>query len=80
MLLQIYLVMNDDRLITSVLGFNLNIDILSKDGSILPSGYTTTYIPSERREYIQKFTNKRFFTNFNSALLQKVIDYKRLNE
>lgn len=80
MRLQIYLVMNDDRLITSVLGFNLNVDILGKDGSILPSGYRTTYTPLERRDYVQKFTNKKFFTNFNSALLQKVLDYKRINE
>jgi hypothetical protein len=70
----------DKYLITSVTGFNLKSDIMGKDGSLLPSGFTTKCIPLERPEIIPRFTNKKFFTNFNSALLQKVLDYKRINE
>jgi hypothetical protein len=74
--LKICLAMTRD-VIKSVLGFNLNYKI---EGTT--PGCRTVY-PKEELTINQVKTNiirnYKFFTNFDRQLLDKIIDYKRLN-
>jgi hypothetical protein len=70
----------DKNLITSVLGFNLKADIKDINGNLLPSGSKTTILPTTYAEKVNtRLFDRRFFTSFNEALLNKIRDYRNLN-
>ena len=70
-----------DNLIRSVLGFNLKIDIKDEEGNIMPTGVKKTFYPIEITTRINtRLFDKRFFTTFDEALLNKIRDYRNLNE
>jgi len=70
-----------DNLIRSVLGFNLKIDIRDEEGNIMPTGVKKTFYPIEITTRINtRLFDKRFFTTFDEALLNKIKDYRNLNE
>lgn len=70
-----------DNLIRSVLGFNLKIDIRDEEGNIMPTGVKKTFYPIEITTRINtRLFDKRFFTTFDEALLNKIRDYRNLNE
>ncbi len=72
--------MNDSYLITSVLGFNLKRDIMTPEGEIIKTGIKSTCYSCEEPVINHKMIDKKFFTNFNEALLAKVLDYRRIND
>jgi hypothetical protein len=70
----------DRYLITSVLGFNLKTDIKTPEGELIKTGVRSTCYSCEEPDIKQKMIDKKFFTNFNEALLAKVLDYRRIND
>jgi hypothetical protein len=71
----------DKYLISSVLGFNLKIEIRDQDGCLVPSGIKRTIVPAEKSERTPvKLFDRSFFTSFNEDLLNKVIYHRRLND
>ena len=63
--------------IKSVLGFDLDAEIQDTEGNILPSGTTCNYEPTQKPNYKITYFNYHQWTNFNKALLNKVIDCKK---
>lgn len=66
--------------INSVLGFNLKADIKDQEGRIISARVRSIYPPIISKQICCKFIDKKFFTTFNEGLLNKIRDYKRLNE
>lgn len=72
--------MMDNTLIKSVLGFNLKADILDKDNNPILIGARST-IPDDFVEIIQnKTVDRKWFTNYNQDLLDKIADYRKYNQ
>ena len=78
--------MNDEKLISSVLGFNLNaeLQVPQEDGTckILSGGLSSSVFPDtiEGRVVIGKnVCNINKFTTFNQALFEKIKDYQKEN-
>jgi len=78
--------MNDSKLIDSVLGFNLNTELIvpQRDGTykILTGGVKSSVFPDniEDRVIIGKNVgNINKFTTFNQALFEKIKDYQKEN-
>lgn len=70
-----------DNLIRSVLGFNLKVDIRDELGNVIPVGVKKTFYPIETATRVNtRLFDKRFFTTFDEALLNKIRDYRNLNE
>ena len=69
----------DKNIIYSVLGFDLNAEITDNEGNVIPSGTTCNYIPKETPHYSSNVDYYNRWTNFNTDLLSKIRDYKRLN-
>jgi hypothetical protein len=67
-------------LIKSVLGFNLKAEIIDKDGNVVPSGSICTCRGTFIERSGNKMVDKNFFTSFNQDLLNKFIDYRRIND
>ena len=68
-------------MISNVIGFDFNLELIDQDGELVKTGIKTTYLPEtdELPNIGNKFGNTRWFTNFNESLLCKIRDYKRLN-
>ena len=76
--------MSNEKLITSVLGFNFNIDITYKDSdgidkSIPTTCHTVEYTGDEKPRVGTNMCPDEYFTNFNYDLLRKIKDYQRRN-
>ena len=69
----------DKNTIYSVLGFDLDAEITDNEGNVIPSGTTCNYIPEEKPHYTSNVDYYNRWTNFNTDLLSKIRDYKRLN-
>jgi len=69
-------------LITSVLGFNFNTELKDAQDKTLPTGIKSTcYACSDELPSIgTRLSNRRWFTNYNQALLDKIRDLRRLND
>lgn len=61
-------------IITSVLGFNFKADIVDLNDNLLPTGIKSTYFPDNIEPIAPKMVNKKWFTSFNDALLNKIRD------
>ena len=71
--------MTDTDVIKSVLGFDLKAEILDKDNNPILIGAKST-IPKDFVEQIQnKTVDRKWFTNYNQALLDKIADYRKYN-
>jgi hypothetical protein len=70
----------DRNLITSVLGFNLKAEIRDMEGNLVANGVRKTVIPIVYAEKVNtRLFDRRFFTSFDEALLNKIRDYRNLN-
>ena len=72
--------MKDVRIISSVLGMNLRADIKDINGNLLAKGCKRTIYPIKKVKIQSRILDKRFFTNFNQALLDKIIDFRKRND
>lgn len=68
-------------MISNVLGFDFNLELVDRDGQLVKTGIKSTYTPDtdELPNIGTIYGNKKWFTHFNDALLSKIRDYKRLN-
>ena len=71
--------MTENIVITSVLGFNLKAEILDKDSNPIQQ-VAKSVVPDTISEFKYRSTDKKWFTNFNQSLLDKIIDYKKYNQ
>ena len=71
--------MTDTDVIKSVLGFDLKAEILDKDNNPILTGAIST-MPEDFVEQIQnKTVDRKWFTNYNQGLLDKIADYRKYN-
>lgn len=69
------------NLITSVLGFNLNVEIRDENGEVIRTGAKTTYsFKYKKRKPKPCILDTSFFTHYNEALLTKIRDFRRQND
>ena len=68
--------MMDNTVINSVLGFNLKAEILDKDDNPISIGVKST-IPNSISEFKHRSIDRKWFTNYNQDLLDKIIDYRK---
>jgi hypothetical protein len=72
--------MTDTDVIKSVLGFDLKAEILDKDNNPILTG-AKSIIPEDFVEQIQnKTVDRKWFTNYNQGLLDKIADYRKYNQ
>lgn len=68
------------KTITSVLGFDLNLNIYDINGEVIKSGIRKTVYPQTYRETVNvSLINKQWFNSFNEDLLDKIRDYQKFN-
>ena len=70
------------KVIHSVIGFNLHRDVYNQEGQIIRPGIARTCISctDEKPNFGNNMGNTKWFTNFNEDLLQKIRDYRRIND
>jgi hypothetical protein len=75
--------MKDTLVISSVLGFDLSMELLlPEEGRVLTGGVKSSVYPTDEvdRVHIGKDSGKtNWFTNYNTALLDKIRDYQNRN-
>lgn len=73
--------MIDRQLIKSVLGFNFKTIVTDHKNQVIKFGIARTISPlvSERPVYKNRIIDKKFWTNYNENLLNKILDYRRNN-
>ena len=71
--------MMDNTVISSVLGFNFKADLVDKDNNPIPTGARST-IPNDFSEFKHRSIDKKWFTNYNQDLLDKISDYRKYNQ
>jgi len=72
--------MRDIKVISSVLGMDLRADIKDINDNLLPTGCKETIHPDKKIKIKSRLLDKKFFTNFNQALLDKILEYRKLND
>jgi hypothetical protein len=68
--------------IDNVLGFNFDLNLTDREGGTVKPGVRSTCYPEkiEMPSIGDNYGNTKWFTTFNKSLLDKVRDYKRLND
>jgi hypothetical protein len=66
----------DKTLITSVLGFDLKAEIVDLNGEAIKTGCKGCINPEKKSIIMSRTLDKRFFTHFNQALLDKIRDLR----
>ena len=69
----------DSKLMTSVLGFDFNVEIRDQNGEIIKTGCKSCFTPKRKSRIKSKILDKNFFTHFNEALLDKIRDMRNNN-
>jgi hypothetical protein len=66
----------DKTLITSVLGFDLKAEIVDLNGQAIRTGCKGCINPRKKSRIKSRILDKKFFTNYNEALLAKIRDLR----
>lgn len=74
--------MKDNRLIQSVLGFDLNCCVVDQDGMLVKRGVRSTINvhPNAKPNFSGRLSDRRAFTHFNHDLFKQVLEYRKNNE
>jgi hypothetical protein len=73
--------MKDDKLITSVMGFDLTCNVVDENGKPITKGIGSTVDRVKSKLVLKnRMINKKFWTNYNEGLLNKILDYRRNND
>lgn len=69
------------KIFTSVIGFNFNVTILDNEGNALKTG-ARAIIPANlgAPNVGTRIGGEKWFTNYNEQLLNKIRDYRRIND
>ena len=69
------------KIFTSVLGFNFNVTIVDNEGNPLKTGArVVTVVTKDAPNVGTKIGGQSWFTNYNEQLLNKIRNYKRIND
>jgi len=68
----------DNTVINSVLGFDLKAEIVDKDNNPILIG-AKSIMPDIISEFKQRSIDRKWFTNYNQELLDKIVDYRKYN-
>ena len=70
------------NIITSVLGFNFNVEVKDQNGELIKKGARTTYAARGRGGKIKSahILDTSFFTHYDEALMAKIRDFRRIND
>jgi hypothetical protein len=68
-----------DNIIKSVIGFNFDLNLVDINDEPIKTGVISTYIENKTFRSSNRLQDKHWFTNFNQALLDQVISYKKEN-
>jgi hypothetical protein len=66
----------DKTLITSVLGFDFKAEIVDLNGEAIRTGCKGCINPRKKSRIKSRILDKKFFTNYNEALLAKIRDLR----
>lgn len=69
----------DKQLITSVLGFDLNIEVVDQNGEVIKTGCKRSIYPKKPAKIKQRLFDKKFFTHYNDQLLAKIRDLRKFD-
>jgi glucan phosphorylase len=72
----------NEKLITSVMGFNFAVSVKDEHNQLVKQGikYTLNRPKNEIPRVINRITNKKWFTHFNDGLYNKILDYRKNND
>jgi hypothetical protein len=72
----------NEKLITSVMGFNFNINVKDENNQLVKQGikYTIQRKQGTIAAFKQRVTDKKWFTHFNDGLYNKILDYRKNND
>jgi hypothetical protein len=72
----------NEKLITSVMGFNFNISVKDEHNQLVKQGikYTIQRKEGTIAAFKQRVTDKKWFTHFNDGLYNKILDYRKNND
>ena len=70
----------DSKLMTSVLGFDFNVEIRDQNGEVLKTGCRSCVKPKRKRKIVSKILDPNFFTHYNEALIAKIRDMRNNNK
>ena len=69
------------KVFTSVLGFNFNVTIVDNEGNPLKTGAKLVANTINGTPNVgTKIGGQSWFTNYNEQLLNKIRDYRRIND
>lgn len=66
-------------IIENVMGFNKSCVLKDAQGNVIKHGIKHTVYPTGQPEIKAKILNKKVFTHFNQALLDKIREYKMIH-
>ena len=74
--------MRDEKLIQSVMGFNLKVTVKDENNQMVKTGikYTIGRAEGTISAFKNRISDKKWFTHFNDGLYNKVLDYRKNNE
>jgi acyl-ACP thioesterase len=72
----------NEKLITSVMGFDFNISVKDEHNQLVKQGikYTIKRKQGTINAFKQRVTDKKWFTHFNDGLYNKILDYRKNND
>jgi len=62
------------------MGFDLKCTVVDENGQPVKQGFTTVHKRKGGLNLRNRVINKKFWTNYNEGLLNKVLDYRRNND
>ena len=69
------------KIFTSVLGFNFNVTIVDNEGNPLKTGAKVIVpVNTDAPNVGTKIGGQSWFTNYNEQLLNKIRNYRRIND
>jgi hypothetical protein len=72
--------MKDSTLISNVVGFDCDVNIIDQNGEYIATGVKTILPETEDEPSIgNRIGGESWFTNFNEGLLSKIRNCKRIN-
>ena len=68
------------NLMTSVMGFDLKCTVVDENDQLIKQGVTTVYKFKGGPDLKNRIINKKFWTNYNEGLYNKILDYRKNND
>ena len=72
----------NEKLITSVMGFDFKVSVKDENNELLKQGikYTVHRRKGTISAFKNRVTDKKWFTHFNDGLYNKILDFRKNND